>query len=177
MSSDIVCPSTVDLENKKFATDCNGKITVRVIDDCSIEVSNLILTALAEGSSVYTSKYRSIFDGTGLTLTGAFQTVYTYSGSGKFVGFILDFSSGNIAAGVKLTIDTDVIFDLSSADILDVQNGSGTSGGPVFDNLDKKFSFEPPRPILYKTIITIEVKRDNGTPNLTRLIVNHTKET
>jgi len=54
------CRSTIDLENLKFAVDCNGKVTVRVSDDCSLEVLEQILAAL--GGTPTNNKTQRIFN-------------------------------------------------------------------------------------------------------------------
>jgi hypothetical protein len=140
------------------------------------------------GVPCFSTKYRVDFDESDLTLTTTtYVTRFTYSGSGKFIGLIVGFSSTNTK--IRLTIDSEEFFDMTSSNIQDVQSSnpgnSGPSsetgvGGPQFDITDKKVVFYPPFPVEYKTNILIEVARENvGGPDpvVQRSMVVLTKET
>ena len=136
------------------------------------------------GAPCFSDKYRTLFDGASLTLTTSYQTRYTYSGSGKFVGFILAFSGSDLV--VKLSIDSNVIFEINGGDLGDVQlgnpassgpNSQPTAGGPSWDTTGKKMSFVPTFPIAYDTEVKIEIKRIGNNIDVNRSIVTLTKET
>lgn len=136
------------------------------------------------GAPCFSDKYRSLFDGASLALTTSYQTRYTYSGSGKFVGFILAFSGSDLV--VKLSIDSEVIFEVNGEDLSDVQigtplgsgpNSQPTAGGPSWDTTSKKMSFVPTFPIAYDTEVKIEIKRIGNNIDVNRSIVTLTKET
>lgn len=131
------------------------------------------------GIPVFSSKLRYEKDTTGLTLTTSYQTAFTYSGSGKLVGMILDFDKTNIQ--VKVTLDsTEVIFECTSNEIDDVQSSGARKGagivGLAWDTSGSKYVFEPPYPIVYDSAVLIEAKQVSGNGNLSRSIVILTKE-
>jgi len=109
-------------------------------------------------------------------LDGTFKTLFTYSGSGKLVGFVLTFDGTE--PEVRLTIDGDVIFSLELKDIIDASFDSnglmGTGGGPVV--FGDKLCFRPDCPIEYASSVLIEAQ-DSGGKSQIRQIVNLTKET
>jgi hypothetical protein len=141
----------------------------------------------APGISVFSAKYRSEFDEpvSPLDLTASYQTIFTYSGSGKFVGFVATFSNTNI--GVKLTIDSEVIFEYEASQVNDAQfgnpstlgpGGQSSSGGPMWDQSGRRFGFMSYLPIEYGTDVKIEALEIGATPaTYIRSIVNLTKET
>jgi len=127
------------------------------------------------------SKLRYVHSDTPVALTASFQTVFTYSGSGKLTAFSLLFDKAGVE--VKLTIDsTEIIFQLTSAklDALSSQTykqGVG-NGGVAWDNSKSVFIFEPVFPLVYDSEVKIEVLKTIGPAvDLDAQIVSLTKET
>lgn len=162
---------------------------ITAIQDGSIwrlAMDNPVEVTATPGCPVFSSKYRVVSDKTGATLnTSTYSTVYSYSGTGKFVGFVADFSASNVI--IKFTIDSDVIFDLDADDIVNIMYPEGpgasgmrsTAGGPIYNAADKKIFFTPDCPIKYGTTVKIEAKASSGTPTVTwdAVMVTLTKET
>ena len=133
--------------------------------------------AATPGIAVLSNKYRAEFDGTDVTLTALFQTVFTYSGSGKFVGFTLTFDGST--PRVRLTIDsTEVIFNELLCDIrdagLNLNSNKITGTGLVVDS--DQLLFRPLSPIPYESEVLVEVQDSTG-KKLLSTIVGLTKET
>lgn len=139
------------------------------------------------GAPSFSDKYRSDFDepSPATALTASYQTIFTYSGTGKFVGFVATFSNTNVE--LKLSIDSNVTFEMTSAQVNDAQfgnpstlgpGGQASSGGAMWDQTGRRYGFMPYFPIEYGTDVKIEVKKV-GAPVVSyiRSIVNLTKET
>jgi len=135
------------------------------------------------GCPTFSSKLRHDFAAPGTTISTAFANMYTYSGVGKLIGFVLDFDNNNIQ--LKLTIDSEIIFDLSVNDIQDTQvslgagvdDMSNSGGGPIWNQSDKKILYQPLCPIVYNADIVIDAKKTTGPDKtLTRYLINLTKE-
>lgn len=139
----------------------------------------------APGCPVFSTKLRTIFNETDLSLTTSFVNRFTFSGSGKLVGFVYRFN--NMAPVVKLTIDSEIIFDLEAQQLFDIEvgsplasgpNGQPTAGGPSWDNTNRTFVYMPLCPIVFFADVKIDVKKI-GAPSvtLTRDLITLTKET
>jgi hypothetical protein len=131
------------------------------------------------GSPVVSNKLRIIVNNTTTQLTATYQTVYTYTGSGKFSGFDIRFDRSG--ASVKLTIDgTEVIFDFDADNLSSVQSTKILNGVAVtYDSSKEVLSFSPRFSILYNSSINIEAK-DVGVgalANVTGYLISLTKET
>jgi hypothetical protein len=139
------------------------------------------------GCPVFSFKLRHIFDDAGTALTTTYATVYTYTGSGKLIGFVLENdATGSIDVVTKLTIDgSDVVFELENKDVSDIQYPEGpgfsgmrsSAGGPMYNFSDKKLFYMPECPIAYETSVKIEAKTTSGTADMVRHFINLTKET
>jgi len=136
------------------------------------------------GVSVLSKKYRIEFDETDVTAGTAFATVFNYTGSGKFFGFILVNDHKEIET--KLTIDgTEVIFSLKAEDVGAVQISNPDvpdlvqeTGGIMTADNDKTVALKLSFPIVFDTSVKIEVKRTEDTDHkVLRSMVSLTKET
>lgn len=134
-------------------------------------------TAITSNISLSLStKVRHDISTTIITLTSSYQTAYTYSGSGKFIGFAFRLESANTI--FKMTVDSDVIFELSLADVSDLLDTTkaSTAGGPWTTGDAKKFFYQPIYPIPYSSLVKIEAKETSG-KRLFSSFVHLTKET
>lgn len=122
---------------------------------------------------ISTSKFR-IDSGGPITAPLLYATAYTYSGSGLFYGFYLDFNNKNVTT--KLTIDGEQIFEL---DISNATVGDDDWCGLGVNGSDDVLKFcASPYPILYDTSVLIEVKRSSGSnKTLQHYLVWISKET
>jgi hypothetical protein len=116
------------------------------------------------GAPVFSNNLKSIFADVNIALSpSAYTTIYSYSGSGKFVSFIVDYDKDDVIT--RLKIDGNTVFDLSATDIDNIQipnsatvDFMGTLGGPWWDGTAKKLGYIPPFPISYSTSVLIEAK-------------------
>ena len=133
------------------------------------------------GCPVFTKKLRYEFTEPTTVLTASYQTVFLYSGSGKFIGINLDADKNDIT--VKFTVDsTDVIFEIASTDLNNVQAAGAVRGvglgGLGWDTTGHRFLFEPLCDIEYQSEVKVEAKKVGGPPvTLNRILVALTKET
>lgn len=116
----------------------------------------------------------------------SFTTVYSYSGSGKLFCGMFEFNSDRIQ--FKLTIDSEVIFDLDLEDVEDFFPSSGDSSGGntgagstcwVSWNASKNtFKFMPTFPIEYSTQVLFEARANSSSNSreYERYMVELTKE-
>jgi len=115
------------------------------------------------------------YSDTNISMTSSYATIYSYSGSGKFHGFALDFNSDSVR--VKLEIDGNEVFALTLDEVEGMQafsssgcdDDSGAATGLV--NMLKKASgnrlyFSPPCPIKYTSSVTVSGQR-TGSSNKT----------
>lgn len=137
----------------------------------------------APGCAVFSSKFRVVFSEDDVSIDDSFQTLFTYSGSGKLIGSVFEFS--NVGVQIKLTIDSEVIFDFKLQDIKDLQMPLGSGGAlPAvpgsleYQNAQSKLLFMPVCPIKFTTNVKFEAIR-LAAPNKTMLrsAVTLTKET
>ena len=136
----------------------------------------------AGGCPVISKKLRYDLSMSDITVSTTLVTVYTYSGSGKLFGTVLDFSHGDIE--VKLTIDgTDVIFDMDMGDLNTIQipGGAGINQGIfglVWENAGSRLRLEPSCALIFTSEIKFEAKRTGAVDRtLNRSLVALTKET
>ena len=148
----------------------------------SIDQLEILLgSAGSPGCPVYSNKLRFPKSETEVVLAASYSTVFSYSGSGKLLGFILDFDSLNVE--VKLTIDsTDEIFEFTEQEILDLRykKGSGEYNmveAPLWDGNDRKMIFRPSCAIRYDSEVKIEARYTSGSASVDRHLVALTKET
>lgn len=147
-----------------------------------LKVDAQITGVLSGASNTISKKLRTDMLIQDMTFTNSiYITLYTYSGSGLFVGaqFIFD----NDHAQIKLTIDSDVIFDtdfhvLKTFDLS--PSGPLTSGlGGLFYATDgSTLNFIPTYPIPYSSLVKFECKSsDGGSHKHKQQLVVLTKET
>ena len=181
MADNIPQPNIIDIDDTNGPVDTivDG-IKTRLMVDAKVDAA----AGDGGGCPVFSKKYRSLFDGATLVLSVAYQTRYIYSGSGKFVGFVIHFSGSDVV--VKLSIDSEVIFELNGEDVNDMQignpasigpNAQPTAGGPSWETTGKRIAFSPACPIAYATEVKIEVKRIGNNIDINRSMVALTKET
>lgn len=123
---------------------------------------------------VSTSKYRIDSGGPIGSIGTTYVTVYTYSGTGLFYGFYLDFNDKDVE--IKLTIDGEQILEL---ELTASTSGNDDWCGLGVNSSDDVIKFcATPYPILYDTNVTIEVRRtDNANKTLQNYLVWISKET
>jgi len=140
------------------------------------------MAAQSPGCPVISKKYRIDFSDSDVTVGTTAAEIFNYDGTGKLFGFVFEFT-GEVS--VELDVDGEIIFDLSTSDINDMQIPMGISGAiPAipgsleWTSASKKLVFMPPCPILYGTNVTVNATR-LATPDktMTRSIVSLTKET
>ncbi len=170
--------------NQSDIDDSNGPVDT--VDDGSktrllVRDDNTGNATDAPGCPVTTTKLRYDFDDTGVTISTTFVTLFTYSGSGKFFGIVLDFNSDQVE--VKCTIDSEVIFNLTAAQLKDIQipAAAGQSqgiGGLEWENAGSRLRFTPPCAIKFGTDVKFEGKRTGASDKtLDRVMATLTKET
>ena len=131
------------------------------------ELQQIDVTA-APGCPVISNKLRIERDGTDISFSGSYVTLYSYNGSGKFIGFLFDFNTNDV--DIKLTIDgTEVIFELELEEIEDIARFGGGKTGTDRDvcryfrvGQDDRLEFCPPCPIKFETSVLIEGKKNGG---------------
>ena len=132
------------------------------------------------GVAVYSNKYRFDKASPDLTLTPTYQTVFSYTGTGKFISTLIDFDKPG--ADIRLTIDTtNVIFELNADFLNSIQPSTGSkgdaSGGIGWDSTKDILVFEPGFPILYTVGYLIEARKLSGpTTKVSNWLVTSTKE-
>ena len=132
------------------------------------------------GCPVFSKKYRAIEDSTDITIgTGSYTTLYSYSGSGKFIGFMHEYDDKKII--IRVTIDgTDEIMNFNFEDFFDFLGKWKTydSGGlQIFRGEADRVAFFPSCPIEFSTSVLIEAIATSGTHKLKEQINFLTKET
>lgn len=137
------------------------------------------------GCPTISDKLKIEHDGTDIIITSSYVTLYNYSGSGKLFGMALDFNSNRVK--IKLTVDSNVIFDLPFQTIEDIARfGGGSDKGSNRDlcgffriGASDRIEFCPPCPMAYDSQILVEAVRYNTSTNrkLTEKMVFLTKET
>jgi len=177
------------LFNQKDISDVNGPVDTKIDGAAKTRmlVANEIEAIQAPGASSFTKKYRSDFDepSPALVLTASFQEIFSYTGTGKFIGFVATFSNTN--PQIKLTIDSEINFNMKASEINDAQFANPTvagptsqmsSGGPIWDATGRRIGFMSTFSIEFKVDVKIEALKVGAPPvNYIRSIVNLTKET
>ena len=120
------------------------------------------------GTPCFSNKLKHVYELKDLTLTTSYQTVYeeTSVSTGKLVGFGMNCDKNDYT--VKLTVDSNEIFELSADQLASVQSdGPGSSGlghrstggGPTYNASGYKFTYDPLYPIAYGDSFKIEIKK------------------
>lgn len=125
------------------------------------------------------------FDESNIDCPASYATLYTYSGSGVFHGAVLDFNSDSVR--VKLTLDSNVIFELTLDEIESIQSfsswGCNDNGGSsnnvkmVTKTSGNRLNIWFDCPIRYSSSVSIEGQRTgSSTKRLDRKLVYLTKD-
>ncbi len=127
------------------------------------------------GCPTFSTKHRSVLDTSELVLTASYQTRFSYSGSGKLIGYMIEVE--NTDTDIKLTIDSEVLFELKFIDLGNMTGNKEFSLGSLYTNATaKRLIFLPECPIAYTTNITVELKETTG-KKVFRSMAVLTKET
>jgi len=132
------------------------------------------------GAPVLSEKLRILSSITSFALTGSYQTVYTYTGSGIVTGFDIRFTKSDVL--LKFTLDaTEVVFEINTSNIETVESSfkSGTGVPVQYDSTKEVFTFDPRYPVPFTTSFKIEAQYVGGgaASNVLGYLVSHTKET
>jgi len=141
-------------------------------------VSRLLVDALVSSTtaSTYSSTYRLVHSTTTINLSGAaYQSVYSYTGSGKLISFAINSSSDDLE--LKVTINGITIFeDITAKEINDMGiravynlplNGTGAGS----------FHFVPNYPIQFTSAMQILARRvTGGSMTISRYLISMTQE-
>jgi len=131
------------------------------------------------GCPVVSQKLRYEVDRTTVVLTASYQTIWSYTGSGKFSGIIVD-CEANLTE-FKFTVDTsNVVFEFQIKDLLDTSGNKEFSLSSLYtDTSGKKLIFTPgPElcPMVYTSNLKLEAKESTG-KRVFGYVVGLTKET
>lgn len=138
-----------------------------------LRVTNAVASD-APGAPVFTKKYRVAYDGTDVSLTTTLTNIFTYTGSGKFVSFVMSTDKSTVL--ITLKIDSDAVFtDLPVSGIATLDIKGTLREGADASGDGKKFIFA--RVIEYGTDIVIDAKTSSGTAKVLDHVVELTKET
>lgn len=133
------------------------------------------------GCPVISNKLRWEFDEDDVTIQDSYVEIYNESGSGKLFGFVLDFNMNDTT--VKLTIDSEVIFELNMIDLSNIQipaMGGQQIGvwGLMWETAGSRLRFQPECAIAYDSQILVEAKRNGPVDRtLNRKLIALTRET
>jgi len=127
------------------------------------------------GCGTVSSKLRHDFSEVDITVPSTFTTVYSYTGSGKL--FSGGFQFDDSAVRLKLTVDGEIIFNMTmtDAELFSDSNGSFVKAKVA----DLLYEFDVKRcPMVYLINVRFEVQRTDGSDHkMQRSAVTLTKET
>lgn len=124
----------------------------------------------------YSKKLRYISDATTVPLTGSFVDQYAYSGSGRVVGFNMEFDHKDVE--VKLLIDSEEIFSLDASDLQTHGNNTIDDNIGIYWEPNKKIiTFYPRYPICFETSVEIQAKETTGSHDRLHYFINIEKVT
>lgn len=131
------------------------------------------------GAPVITKKLRYEVDRTTVVLNGTYQTIWSYTGSGKFIGIVLDTETN--LTDVKFTVDgTEVIWEFKLSNLQANSGNKEFSLNSLYTNAaGKVLVFTPGAdvvPILYESSLKLEAKESTG-KRVFGYVVGLTKET
>jgi hypothetical protein len=130
------------------------------------------------GVPVISPKLRFPFSESNITIPTAYVTIYSYTGSGKLFGAGFRFDSEEIE--IKLTIDSNVIFEFTIAEIKDFDdiNKGLLKGGKDVKFLGAIHEHNQPAPMAFTTEVKFEAKRSASTDRtMLRSAITISKET
>jgi len=156
----------------ELGTTSGGKTALEVIAEVTEDLEG------EKAVGCFSSKYRIETSETAQTLTTSFASTYSYSGSGKFHGFIHDFNNDDIE--IKLTIDGEEIFNIPVNTLVSIGYTKiicNTLGFNVTGS-NEIFEFCPTSPICFNTSVLIECRKTvGGTRRVDRRVTFITKAT
>lgn len=147
--------------------------TGTVVDNQNpLEVQTTVNVESDSGCPTISKYFNFDFSDSSVSVTSSYTTMYSYTGSGKLHGFVLDYNSDRVRT--KLTIDGScVVFELTNDQIESIQsfngNGcddddgsSGMMGGFIRKTAGNKLTVEFKCPIKYDTSVLIEAQRTSS---------------
>lgn len=112
-----------------------------------------------------TNKFRVRYSTTPATVTSAYTTLYSRSGTGLFFGFQTDFNSANVF--LRVTIDSGQIFEVTVSDLKLFQfndtSATRMQAGSFWSTIGNTVDFSLKFPIPYSSTVLIEMKRSDAT--------------
>lgn len=114
------------------------------------------------GVPCYSSKKTYDTDDSSVALTGSFVDQYSYTGTGKFIGFVMEFDHKDVE--VKLLIDSDTVFEIAPDDI-STHQGNTTADenlGIIWEPNKKILTYYPRFPICFSTDVKIQARETAG---------------
>lgn len=118
---------------------------------------------ISTGCPTMGNNLRIEFDDTDISITSetVYAELYSYSGTGNFIGAVWDFDSNKVK--IRLTVDSAVIFDLKFQDIEDIARFGGNKNGQDRDirgmfriGESDRLEFCPPCPIKFSSNVTVD---------------------
>lgn len=170
----VVGADATGVETNPLAVDVFGNALVNLRDSSGVEIGttsnrlkvNTDFTTVG-GNLIptMTNKFRVRYSTTPATVTSAYTTIYTRSGTGLFFGFQTDFNSANVF--LRVTIDGGQIFEITVSDLKLFQfNDTSTTRmqmGGFWSTVGNTVDFSCKFPIPYASTVLIEMKRSDGT--------------
>lgn len=118
----------------------------------------------AIGAPVFSPAFTWDLSISNTALTASYQTLYSYSGNGKFIGANLLFQ--NAKQVIKVTIDGSIILETDVGNIELIQiNGANSVASKVglwWANGESKLGVHPAYPIEFTSSVSIEAKNSPG---------------
>ena len=160
------------LAGSNIVTNAGGGKIVTVSTDGAKE--RLDVDAQISGGAFQIQPFTPVvdFDSTGIALTTAWTTLVTETGEGK-----LDFIACSVGSSnykVRLTIDTNVIFDISMADLNAIGLTNAVNINIWAETALKNFRYRPFNSVDYVMDMKIEAAMTAGTGTLYYLITHRT---
>jgi len=163
----IVDKNTPDTSNGLTYTE--GDVNRRALDVNVINPNDI--SGGNASVSCYSPKFRYDFDSSVVALSNSFVDQYSYTGTGKLIGFRLEFSSKDVE--VNLLVDSEVLFTVSADDMATHGNSNIEENmGIMWEPNKKTVSFYPRFPICFGTDVKIQSKKITGNVNRTHYVVS-----
>jgi hypothetical protein len=159
--------------NDTIITDANGNII-------GVPGSPLVVSGTTSISgfapATYDSKYRLVFSATTINLSGAaYQSMYSYTGSGKLISFAINSSSDDLQ--LQVLINGVVIFQDITAKIINDLGIRAVYNLPLNGTGAGSFHFVPDYPIQFTSSMEIKARRiTGGAMSISRYLIAMTQE-
>jgi len=120
----------------------------------------------------YSSKKTFDSDASTVALTGSFVDQYSYTGTGKFIGFVMAFDHKDVE--VKLLVDGDTVFQFTAADIETHQGNTlvDENLGINWEPNKKIITYYPRFPICFETDVKIQARETAGSHSRSYYLVS-----